>query len=196
MTHLLHTPPNLRPEAKGGGTDGGRQEMRRQCLPLIELKERLAERFAAQPSTTLIRKTQAVLLAIARSAHSCRIHARNIVSHLPIIPRLIHATDIQVLESQAHSRLLTRIGSNHRLIQVASHRYWEPKAVEGETRGRHHLTGSAWLIHSSCCWAVAPQTSARWPTEPCVDPWPQSMHAVIITLPWASRGESVGFWTF
>ena len=35
----------------------GNARLRRQCLPLIERKERLAGRFAAQPSTTPIRKT-------------------------------------------------------------------------------------------------------------------------------------------
>ena len=43
MTPSFTLRPKFRPEAKGGGTGVGRQEMRRQSLPLIERKEMLAE---------------------------------------------------------------------------------------------------------------------------------------------------------
>ena len=92
MTHLLHTPPKI--QTGGQGRRHRRRPTRNAATEPATHRtqgEVGRKRFAAQPSTTPIRKTQAVLLAIARSAHSCRMHTRNIDTPLPTILRLIHA---------------------------------------------------------------------------------------------------------
>ena len=109
-------------------------------------------------------------------ARSCRRHTGTRItgSFTPHRTYQTNAPDTRVLESTGS---VTPHDTDYR-----------DQRGSGETRSRHHLTGSALLIQSLCCWGVAPHASARCPTEPAVEPWPQSMQAAIITLPEESRG--------